>query len=145
MRGSTMPLSTRAASSFYHEPRAWDKSTPVCLLRHKGTLMLTFNEYQANARQTLLAENEHLLAYLALGLGGEAGEIQNKLKKVLRGDYTVEAIRGDLQAELGDVLWYLAVLADALSLSLEEIAHANLDKLASRQQRGQLRGSGDER
>lgn len=107
--------------------------------------MLTFDEYQTGARRTLLAENEHLLAYLALGLGGEAGEIQNKIKKVLRGDYPAEAIRDDLQAELGDVLWYLAVLADALGLSLAEIAQANLDKLASRQQRGQLRGSGDTR
>lgn len=107
--------------------------------------MLTFDEYQTGARHTLLAENDHLLAYLALGLGGEAGEIQNKIKKVLRGDYPAEAIREDLQAELGDVLWYLAVLADALGLSLAEIAQANLDKLASRQQRGQLRGSGDAR
>jgi len=106
---------------------------------------LTLAAYQAGARRTLLADNDHLLAYLALGLGGEAGEIQNKLKKVLRGDYPADAIRDDLAAELGDVLWYLAVLADTLGLSLAEIAQANLDKLASRQQRGHLRGRGDER
>ncbi len=108
-------------------------------------MALTLREYQTEARKTLLVDNEHLLAYLALGLGGEAGEIQNKLKKVLRGDYSADTIKDDLGAELGDVLWYLAMLADTLGLDLDVIAQANLDKLASRQQRGQLRGAGDVR
>jgi NTP pyrophosphatase (non-canonical NTP hydrolase) len=114
-------------------------------LKKEIIVALTLSDYQQTARKTLLVENEHLLAYLALGLGGEAGEIQNKLKKVLRGDYSADTIKDDLGAELGDVLWYLAVLAETLGLDLGSIAQANLDKLASRQQRGQIRGSGDER
>lgn len=107
--------------------------------------MLTLHDYQTEARKTLLMDNEHLLAYLALGLGGEAGEIQNKLKKVLRGDYPASDIREALAGELGDVLWYLAMLCEALDLGLEDVARANLDKLASRAERGQIRGSGDTR
>ena len=78
-------------------------------------------------------------------LVGEAGEVANKAKKILRGDYQAKDIQEQIAGELGDVLWYLAMVAYEFDLSLEDIAQANLDKLASRKQRGVLKGSGDTR
>jgi NTP pyrophosphatase (non-canonical NTP hydrolase) len=80
-------------------------------------------------------------------LASEAGEVAGKVKKVLRdqgGDFTSAPLEG-LKDELGDVLWYIAVLAGDLGLSLDEIATANLGKLASRKDRGRLSGGGDRR
>ena len=85
--------------------------------------------------------------YPTLGLCGEAGEVADKVKKVLRdrqGNFSSEVI-ADLQLELGDVLWYVAQLATELGLELEQIAQANLDKLASRAARNVIGGSGDRR
>jgi NTP pyrophosphatase (non-canonical NTP hydrolase) len=108
---------------------------------------MDLNEYQQAVRQTAIYPDHHRVLYPALGLASEAGEVAGKIKKVLRdqsGDFgraPIEAIKD----ELGDVLWYVAVLAGDLGLSLEAIAAANLDKLASRQQRGRLGGGGDGR
>ena len=85
--------------------------------------------------------------YPTLGLCGEAGEVADKVKKVLRdrqGSFSPEVI-ADLQLELGDVLWYVAQLATELGLELEQIAQTNLDKLASRAARNVIGGSGDRR
>lgn len=85
--------------------------------------------------------------YPTLGLCGEAGEVADKVKKVIRdqnGTFTTEAIAA-LNLELGDVLWYLAQLATELGLELDQIAQANLDKLASRAARNVIAGSGDTR
>jgi len=78
---------------------------------------------------------------------GEAGEIAEKVKKILRDSNGVvgEAIKRELAKELGDVLWYLTQLVTELGLSLEEIAADNIKKLSSRQDRSRLRGSGDNR
>jgi len=111
-------------------------------------MSLTIKEYQERAETTYLREEymtETGISYTALGLVGEAGEVANKVKKILRGDYEAEAIRDDLSKELGDVLWYVAMVAREFNLDLEEIAEANLEKLASRKERGVLKGSGDER
>jgi NTP pyrophosphatase (non-canonical NTP hydrolase) len=80
-------------------------------------------------------------------LCGEAGEVADKVKKVLRdreGRFD-DAVRDDLRLELGDVLWYVAQLATELELDLEDIAAANLEKLASRAARNVIGGSGDRR
>lgn len=111
-------------------------------------MTLTFREYQARAGDTAtypdVGRNP---IYPTLGLAGEAGEVCEKVKKVLRdngGDFDAGAIQS-IQKELGDVLWYVARLAAELGLDLDTIAAENLAKLASRQQRGTLSGSGDER
>jgi NTP pyrophosphatase (non-canonical NTP hydrolase) len=87
------------------------------------------------------------LAYPALGLAGEAGEVAEHAKKAIRDDAGVvtEERRLAMAKELGDVLWYVSQLASELGLELDQIAHANLEKLLSRQRRGVLSGSGDER
>lgn len=87
------------------------------------------------------------LSYVTLGLTGEAGEIANKVKKILRdsnGEITT-AHRTVLAAELGDILWYVSQLATQLGVPLEDIARQNLSKLADRKERGTLGGSGDTR
>ncbi|ETN87927.1 nucleoside triphosphate pyrophosphohydrolase family protein [Thermus sp. NMX2.A1] len=108
---------------------------------------MTLNEYQQEAKKTALYPEAYRLLYPTLGLAGEAGELANKVKKILRdhGGNLSQAAREDLVAELGDVLWYVAQLATDLGVSLEEVAQANLAKLRSRLERGKLGGSGDNR
>ena len=104
--------------------------------------------YQERSRQTALyPQVGNNPIYHTLGLCGEAGEVADKVKKVLRdrGGVFDAQIRDDLRLELGDVLWYLAQLASELDLDLEDIAAANLAKLASRMDRNVIGGSGDRR
>jgi NTP pyrophosphatase (non-canonical NTP hydrolase) len=108
---------------------------------------MDLNDYQNAARRTAIYADHHRVIYPALGLASEAGEVAGKVKKVLRdqgGDFASAPLEG-LKDELGDVLWYVAVLAGDLGLSLDEIATANLGKLASRKERGRLSGGGDRR
>lgn len=108
---------------------------------------MEFDAYQSGARRTAVYAERHRVVYPALGLASEAGEVAGKIKKVLRdrdGDFAAAPLDA-LEDELGDVLWYLAVLASDLGLSLDEIARRNLDKLRSREARGTIGGSGDER
>jgi len=109
---------------------------------------MTFSEYQTRSRATAVYPDagENLL-YPTLGLCGEAGEVAEKVKKMLRDDGGVlsDERRDALSAELGDVLWYAAQLATEAGLDLGAIADANIAKLASRQRRGALHGSGDDR
>ncbi len=109
---------------------------------------MEFQEYQKLSRKTAIYPNKDKnFIYPTLGLVGETGEIAEKIKKVLRDEKGMisEAIKKELSKELGDVLWYLSNLSTELGLSLEEIAFLNIDKLKSRQNRGKLRGSGDNR
>lgn len=87
------------------------------------------------------------LSYVTLGLAGEAGEIANKVKKVARdmGGVVNDSVRLAIRAELGDVLWYLSQLATELGYELDEVADANLKKLAARKAAGTIQGSGDNR
>ncbi|MCP9928753.1 nucleoside triphosphate pyrophosphohydrolase family protein [Cyanobium sp. CH-040] len=85
--------------------------------------------------------------YPTLGLCGEAGEVADKVKKVIRdrgGEFSPE-VKHALELELGDVLWYVAQLATELGLELDQVARANLDKLASRAARDVIGGEGDHR
>lgn len=108
---------------------------------------MTLEEYQINAQKTALYPEAYRLLYPTLGLVGEAGELANKVKKILRdhgGDLTPE-IQEALVMELGDVLWYVAQVATDLGVGLEEVAEKNLRKLRSRQARGRIGGSGNNR
>jgi NTP pyrophosphatase (non-canonical NTP hydrolase) len=108
---------------------------------------MDLSEYQRESRRTAEYPREAWLAYPALGLAGEAGEVAEHAKKTIRDDSgTVsDERRAAMSKELGDVLWYVAQLATELGLDLDEIANQNLEKLFSRQQRGVLSGSGDDR
>jgi NTP pyrophosphatase (non-canonical NTP hydrolase) len=105
------------------------------------------SEYQRLSGSTAEYPRREALTYPALGLAGEAGEFADHAKKVIRddgGEVTPQR-REAMAKELGDVLWYVAQLASELGLELEQVAQDNLDKLLSRQRRGVLSGSGDER
>ena len=108
---------------------------------------MELTEYQRLSRRTAEYPREAWLAYPALGLSGEAGEVAEHAKKAIRDDggSVTDERRAAMAKELGDVLWYVAQLASELELELEQIAQANLEKLLSRQRRGVLSGSGDER
>ena len=111
---------------------------------------MNFNEYQEKAITTAVYPKHQALPYLALGLAGEAAEVSNKVKKIIRGDYNDDPEKAEealdaIAAELGDVLWYIAVLAKELDTSLGAVAACNIDKLAARKEQGTLKGSGDER
>jgi NTP pyrophosphatase (non-canonical NTP hydrolase) len=108
---------------------------------------MELSEYQRQSRRTAEYPREAWLAYPALGLAGEAGEVAEHAKKAIRDDAgkISDERRAAMAKELGDVLWYVAQLASELDLDLDQIAQGNLDKLFSRQARGVISGSGDER
>ncbi|MDD4531432.1 MAG: nucleoside triphosphate pyrophosphohydrolase family protein [Candidatus Pacebacteria bacterium] len=109
---------------------------------------MTFEEYQAESRKTAIYPNkDNNFIYPTLGLAGEAGEVAEKIKKVLRDGNGIvsEEKREEIKKELGDVLWYLSNLSTELKISFEEVASKNIEKLQSRQQRNELHGSGDNR
>ena len=117
-------------------------------IRTTGEILMNLNEYQDSASKTAIYPKGMWigLVYTTLGLNGEAGEIAEKVKKLIRDDKTLtEGHRQELILELGDVLWYLANLAKELDVSLEEVATQNIAKLASRNKRNMLGGSGDNR
>ena len=106
------------------------------------------SDYQERSRATAVYPDAGSnLLYPTLGLCGEAGEVAEKIKKMVRdeGGVLSEERRQALSKEMGDVLWYLAQLATEARLDLDAIAEANLAKLLSRQQRDRLNGSGDDR
>lgn len=112
---------------------------------------MTLDEYQRGALRTATYPESVRVLYPALKLAGEAGEVTEKLGKLMRdegwlpGEPLSEAQRMALAHELGDVMWYVAVLAADLGVDLEVVGATNLDKLASRQRRGVIGGSGDAR
>ena len=109
---------------------------------------MTFDEYQKRSRETAVYPNAgNNYVYPTLGLAGEAGEVSEKIKKVIR-DRNGELdddVRRSVSKELGDVLWYVSQVATELGLSLEAVATENIEKLASRKRRGRISGAGDDR
>lgn len=123
--------------------------------------MISLNDYQQQASGLCLPSARNL-PYLSWGLASEAGEVMGKLAKAVRdkgmdvnrtldlGDgYTIGTlpngvIDGVLE-EMGDTLWFLAVLSHFLCVTLEDVAAMNIEKLTSRRDRGVVQGSGDTR
>ena len=112
-------------------------------LRRKNMSNITATEYQDKAKVTAIFPKEKALEYLALGLSSESGEVAGKIKKIIRDKSKLNPT--DLGAEIGDVLWYCALLADELKLNLGKIMENNIEKLHSRKARGGIGGSGDNR
>ena len=109
---------------------------------------MNLNQYQYKSRETALYPNIGANPiYPTLGLAGEAGEVAEKVKKVLRDCNGVfdENSKEAIKLELGDVLWYVSQLSSELGFDLEQVAKANLEKLSSRSLRGQISGEGDNR
>jgi NTP pyrophosphatase (non-canonical NTP hydrolase) len=109
---------------------------------------MNFKEYQEKSRVTAKYPNaDENYIYPTLGLAGEAGEVAEKIKKVIRdkgGKIDEETLKA-IKKELGDVLWYVAQLATELKIPLEDVATSNLTKLYDRMERGKLSGDGDNR
>ncbi|HXV26855.1 MAG TPA: nucleoside triphosphate pyrophosphohydrolase family protein [Candidatus Paceibacterota bacterium] len=116
---------------------------------------MTLDEYQqftaTTAKHASLAAasatHARDLVYPVLGLNGEAGEVAEKVKKLIRDDdgQITDDARTAIALELGDVLWYLATTARKLGVPLSEVARMNMEKLLSRRARGTTGGSGDNR
>lgn len=114
---------------------------------------MELNEYQERAMETCMdtCKND---SYMILNLVGEVGEFASKIAKAIRkeeaflddGDFFVgKQTRQDLMLEAGDILWQLSGLCKRNGWTLEEVAQANLFKLASRKERGVIAGDGDHR
>jgi NTP pyrophosphatase (non-canonical NTP hydrolase) len=109
---------------------------------------MLLSDYQSRSRATAVYPNQgDNLLYPTLGLCGEAGEVAEKIKKMVRDDDGIlsDERRAALSKELGDVLWYVAQLATEADLDLDAIAEENIAKLLSRRERNVLSGSGDDR
>lgn len=115
---------------------------------------MKFDDYQKQTQKT--AKYRHAtgkrirtqdLVYPVLGLNGEAGEVAEKLKRLVRSQVSSvnKEERNALALELGDILWYVAQSALRLNMKLSEVARMNQEKLASRRHRGKIHGSGDDR
>ena len=116
-----------------------------CSYERKSTIEL--NAYQNEAMKTAIYPVATAIEYTALGLVSEAGEVAGKVKKMIRDNDGIltEEFRKALMDEYSDVLWYVSEGARALGYSLDAVAAHNLNKLADRQKRGVLQGSGDSR
>jgi len=109
---------------------------------------MNFDEYQRKAVGTAIYPQQgDNIYYSALGLAGEAGEVCDKIKKIMRdqdGNRTL-AQEEEIAKELGDVLWYIANLCEEMDIDMSQAAAMNIAKLESRKERGTLKGSGDNR
>lgn len=138
---------------------SWDgvfKSIPLkfastIIEKEPHEVLMDLEKYQTIIEKTAIYPKEVGLAYCALGLTGEAGEVAEKIKKLYRdhgyqaGDVLSDDQKNLLKKELGDVVWYVTALANEIELSLEEILKANYDKLIKRRETNTLSGSGDNR
>lgn len=105
---------------------------------------MEINEYQREAMKTCTKES-FSLQYLVAGLASEAGEVTGKYAKYIRNDYDLDTMSVKMAHEIGDVLWFCAVLARRLGLDLESVMRNNLQKLQARQYNNTIKGDGDNR
>ena len=116
-------------------------------MEDKNKSMITANAYQIEAKKTAIFPSNKALEYLSLGLVGEAGEVAEKVKKVIRdkGGVFDKESKNAIKKELGDVLWYLSNLCTEFNFNLDDVALLNLEKLKLRAAKGKISGSGDDR
>ena len=110
--------------------------------------VITPDLYENLAGQTAIFPEDKALEYLALGMTSEAGEVAGKVKKLIRDGEDVEGFEMKklaIASEIGDVLWYCAMMAKEVGVPLNDIMKENLKKLHGRKERGTLQGSGDDR
>ena len=114
---------------------------------HKYKKISDLDMYQKVALTTAIYPREQAIIYPTLGLTGEAGEVANKVKKIIRdgSDSKDEKLVSEIKAEIGDCLWYIAVLANDFDIKLSDIASTNIEKLANRKKNNTIHGSGDTR
>lgn len=108
----------------------------------------SFNDYQTASEHTAIYPNKgNNVVYPTLGLNGEAGEVAEKVKKLIRDTDGVitEEFRCAIKKELGDCMWYISAMCHELGLSMEDVAMTNIEKLTSRMERNRIGGSGDNR
>jgi len=106
---------------------------------------MDFKTYQKLANGTAIYNSKFSILYPTLGLAGEAGEVAEKIKKIIRDDKQIIDEKEDIAKELGDVLWYVAAIGRDIGYSLEVIAEMNIKKLSDRKERGKIKGEGDNR
>ena len=114
---------------------------------HKYKRISDLDMYQQVAKTTAIYPREQAIIYPTLGLTGEAGEVANKVKKIIRdgSNKNDDRMVSEIKSEIGDCLWYIAVLADDIGIKLSDIANINLEKLHKRKEKGTIHGSGDNR
>ena len=114
---------------------------------HKYNRISDLDMYQQVAKTTAIYPREQAIIYPTLGLTGEAGEVANKVKKIIRDgtNKNNENLVQEISAEIVDCLWYISVLADDIGVKLSDIANSNLEKLENRKKKGTIHGSGDDR
>jgi NTP pyrophosphatase (non-canonical NTP hydrolase) len=96
--------------------------------------------FQVGTKTTMAYPGDVGLPYLTMGLAGEAGEVANKVKKILR-DGRQEPNKAEVNAiidEIGDVLWYCAQLSGFLGVPLSQVMRRNQEKLLARKALGLL-------
>jgi len=114
-----------------------------------GGFWVDFLEYQDKSMKTdtKVVINDNRIAFYALGIADEAGEVAGKIKKLIREKNSVltEDYKKEIVKELGDVLWYMTQMCTYMNVSLEDVAKSSIEKIMSRQERGKLFGNGDNR
>ncbi len=109
---------------------------------------MNFKQYQTEATKTATYPNVgNNFVYPTLGLAGEAGEVAEKIKKVLRdkGGIIDDQTKQDICKEIGDVMWYIAALCNELEVEMNDVAVMNINKLFDRRDRDKIHGEGDDR
>jgi len=140
----------KCLSRWMCDPRNDCKTCLVNLVKESGDLGLSFEKYELLSGETDIAmgATDPDFLYYGLKLAGEAGEVAEKIGKLMRDNngFVDDKFREEMAKELGDVLWYVARLSTRFNLDFDkDVAQRNLDKLFSRRDRGVLHGNGDNR
>lgn len=147
-RQNNIPIYNMGSGDF-----VFDSLLSDCSIEHEEVVDYSFNEYQKDAVATAIYPEKAAVLYPSLKLAGEAGEVAEKVGKLLRGDWgddidltnLSDELKQMFVKELGDVLWYVAALSRDLGVSMQDVATTNIAKLRKRKEQGTLKGSGDDR